>query len=47
MKKFALKNKKVGVVYGTTTGELVQINMEILYLTVCIDTYGLMDLKSV
>ncbi len=41
------ENKKVGVVYGTTTGELVQISMEILYQTVCIDTYGQMDLKSV
>ena len=46
-KLYVLKNKMIGEDYGTTVGELVQINMVILYPTVCIDIYGQMDQKNV
>ena len=41
-----LKNKPIGVVYGIILGELVQINLVIQYLIVCIDIYGLTVQKS-
>jgi len=41
------EKQKDWVDYGITVGERVPINMEILYLIVCIDIYGQMDLKNV
>ena len=40
-------NKKIGEGFGIIVGGLVLINMETLFLTVCIGIYGQMDQKNV
>ena len=46
LKLFVLINKKIGVVCGIIVGEQALINMEILFQTVCTDTFGQMVQKN-
>ena len=46
-KLFVMRNKKTGEVFGTIPGEQELMNMENLYIVVCIAIFGLMVLKNV